>query len=49
MEKTAARRIVRKEEKSGLELKSIILIGVLLAAGAVLKFFVGSVVNFGGM
>ncbi|HCR74402.1 MAG TPA: hypothetical protein DIW26_08600 [Ruminococcus sp.] len=49
MEKTAARRIVKKEEKSGLELKSIILIGVLLAAGAVLKFFVGSVVNFGGM
>jgi hypothetical protein len=42
------REIVRKE-KSGMVLKDIILIGVLLAAGAVLKFFVGSVINFGGM
>lgn len=49
MENTAEKRIIKKEEKSGLVLKDIILIGVLLAAGAVLKFFVGSVINFGGM
>jgi hypothetical protein len=43
------KRVVEKKVRSGLALKDIILIGVLLAAGAVLKFFVGSVISFGGM
>ncbi len=45
----AVKREVKSQEKKGLGLKEIILVAVLLAAGAVLKFFVGSVVNFGGM
>ncbi len=48
MDQTLKREII-KQEKKGLSLKDIILIGVLLAAGAVLKFFVGSFINFGGM
>jgi hypothetical protein len=49
MENSAEKRVVTKEAKSGLSVKDVILVGMLLAAGAVLKFFVGSVVNFGGM
>lgn len=45
----AEKRVVKEQAKKGLGLKEIILVAVLLAAGAVLKFFVGSVINFGGM
>jgi hypothetical protein len=41
--KVGVERAVRK----GLGVSDVMLIGVLLAAGAVLKFFVGSVINFG--
>ncbi|MDR1446654.1 MAG: hypothetical protein LBI90_07165 [Treponema sp.] len=40
------RELVEKEKK-GLGITDVLLIGILLAAGAVLKFFVGSVINFG--
>ncbi|PYG87649.1 hypothetical protein LY28_02021 [Ruminiclostridium sufflavum DSM 19573] len=36
------KRVVLKEKKSGLSISDVILVGVLLAVGAVLKFFVGS-------
>lgn len=49
METTAVKRTVEKATKKGLTVRDIILVGVLLAAGAVLKFFVGSIINFGGM
>jgi hypothetical protein len=38
---------VVRQERKGLQIRDILLIGILLAAGAVLKFFVGSVINFG--
>jgi hypothetical protein len=41
------KREVAQKEKKGLEIRDVLLIGILLAAGAVLKFFVGSVINFG--
>ncbi len=41
------KREVAAEEQKGLGVQDILLIGILLAAGAVLKFFVGSVINFG--
>ena len=43
------KRVIAEETKKCLCAKEIILIAVLLAAGAVLKFFVGSLVNIGGM
>lgn len=43
------KRTVATEEKKGLSISDIILVAVLLAAGAVLKFFVGSFINIGGM
>ena len=43
------KREIAVKAKKGLGAKEIILIAVLLAAGAVLKFFVGSIVNIGGM
>jgi len=43
----ARKREIVQEEKKGLGVRDILLIGILLAAGAVLKFFVGSVINFG--
>lgn len=43
------KRELKKESKSGLSLQDLLLTAVLLAAGAVLKFFVGSFVNFFGM
>jgi hypothetical protein len=43
----AEKREVRRREKKGLGVREVLLIGILLAAGAVLKFFVGSVINFG--
>ncbi|GHV41803.1 hypothetical protein AGMMS49546_18550 [Spirochaetia bacterium] len=41
------KREVAQKEKKGLQIRDVLLIGILLAAGAVLKFFVGSVINFG--
>ena len=43
------KRVVETEEKKGLSLRDLLLTAVLLAAGAVLKFFVGSLINIGGM
>ena len=43
------KRIVQVEEKKGLTISDLILVAVLLAAGAVLKYFVGSIINIGGM
>jgi hypothetical protein len=43
---TVKREVVRQQKK-GLQIRDVILIGILLAAGAVLKFFVGTVINFG--
>jgi hypothetical protein len=42
------KRELSKGEKKGFSIKDLILIGVLLAAGAVLKFMVGSVISIGG-
>jgi hypothetical protein len=47
MERVAEKREIVKAAKKGLGIRDILLIGILLAAGAVLKFFVGSVINFG--
>lgn len=47
MEKGLEKREVKTRETKGLSVSDILLIGILLAAGAVLKFFVGSVINFG--
>jgi hypothetical protein len=41
------KRTIVQKEKKGLQIQDILLIGILLASGAVLKFFVGSVINFG--
>ena len=41
------KRAVVQEKKKGLQIRDILLIGILLASGIVLKFFVGSVINFG--
>ncbi len=51
MEKTVAaqKRVLKSEEKSGIRVRDLILIGVLLAAGAVLKYFAGSIINIGGV
>ena len=46
-EKAMEKRNVEVAKKKGLSARDILLIGILLAAGAVLKFFVGSVINFG--
>lgn len=43
------KRVMKGEEKKGLSIRELVLIAILLAAGAVLKFFVGSFVNFFGM
>ncbi|MBQ8509691.1 MAG: hypothetical protein IJ493_07270 [Clostridia bacterium] len=43
------KREVTTNTKKGLGVSDIILIAVLLAAGAVLKYFVGSLINIGGM
>lgn len=43
------KRVLRTEEKSGLSLQNLLLTAVLLAAGAVLKFFAGTFINFFGM
>ena len=41
------KRTVAQREKKGLQIRDMLLIGILLASGAVLKFFVGAVINFG--
>jgi hypothetical protein len=41
------KREVTRAERKGLGVRDVLLIGILLAAGAVLKFFVGTVINFG--
>ncbi|MBQ0167986.1 MAG: hypothetical protein KBT02_12840 [Treponema sp.] len=43
------KRELKTEEKKGLSLQDLLLTAVLLAAGAVLKFFVGSFINLFGM
>lgn len=47
MDTRAEKREITRQEKRGLSIRDILLIGILLAAGAVLKFFVGTVINFG--
>lgn len=48
-----SQRIQKRELKNagekGISIKELILIGVLLAAGAVLKYLVGSIINIGGV
>lgn len=46
---TGALRDVVREDKKGLSVRDLILIAVLLAAGAVLKLTVSSFLSFGGM
>ena len=43
------KRELKLEAKRGVELRDLLLTAVLLAAGAVLKFFVGAFVNIAGM
>lgn len=45
----ALKREVKQEEKKGLTVQDLILVAVLLAAGAVLKLTVSSFLSFGGM
>ena len=45
----AEKRTVVTEEKKGFSIQDLIVVAVLLAAGAVLELVVGSVVNFFGM
>ncbi|MDR2110524.1 MAG: hypothetical protein LBP32_04380 [Spirochaetaceae bacterium] len=47
MEKVPEKRETAKGKRRGFSVRDALLIGALLAAGAVLKFFVGSVINFG--
>ena len=43
------KRVLKKTKKKGISLQDLLLTAVLLAAGAVLKFFVGTFINFFGM
>ena len=45
----AEKRVLRNETAKGFSIQDLIIVAVLLAAGTVLKLFVGSVVNFFGM
>jgi len=45
----AEKREIKTQETKGFSIQDLILVAVLLAAGAVLKLFVGSVINFFGM
>ena len=45
----ARKRIVVEREREGLSVRDLILVSVLLAAGAVLKLTVSSFLSFGGM
>lgn len=40
-------RVVPSFNQRGMPLRDVLLVGVLLAAGAVLKYFVGAIINFG--
>ena len=46
---TMEKRELTQTEKKGISLQDLLLTAVLLAAGAVLKFFVGTFINFFGM
>ena len=48
-ENLGEKRVLETSEKKGLQIRDLILVAVLLVAGAVLKFFVGSLINIGGM
>ncbi|MBP5359619.1 MAG: hypothetical protein IKI90_03515 [Treponema sp.] len=43
------KRELKQSEKKGISLQDLLLTAVLLAAGAVLKFFVGTYINLFGM
>ena len=43
------KRVVKAEATKGFSIQDLIIVAVLLAAGAVLKLFVSSVINFFGM
>ena len=43
------KRELAQTEKKGINLQDLLLTAVLLAAGAVLKFFVGAFINIAGM
>ncbi len=43
------KRVLREEANKGFSIQELIVVAVLLAAGTVLKLFVGSVINFFGM
>lgn len=43
------KRVIAVQEKKSMGISDLILVAVLLAAGAVLKYFVGAFVNIGGM
>lgn len=45
----ARKRIVAEREREGLSVRDLILVAILLAAGAVLKLTVSSFLSFGGM
>ena len=45
----AEKRVLKREETKGFSVQDLIIVAVLLAAGTVLKLFVGSVINFFGM
>ena len=47
MENTMGKRVIAAEKKQGVSAADMLLVGVLLAAGAVLKFFVGSLFSAG--
>lgn len=49
MTSTAGKRVVAEQKKSGLTTQDLILVAVLVAAGAVLKLTVASFLSFGGM
>ena len=48
-EQVQEKRELKTTEKKGLNIADLLLTAILLAAGAVLKFFVGSIINIGGM
>jgi hypothetical protein len=47
MDNNLQKREIVSEQKRGLSLSDLMLVAVLLAAGAVLKFAVGNIINFG--
>ena len=45
----AEKRVLKDKATKGFSIQDLIIVAVLLAAGTVLKLFVGSVINFFGM